>query len=182
MEENQNTGNKMNPMMIGVILVAVLAIAGVVAWQMLGSTGGTEEAMTGSLQESSDSMSNGTAMVGDEESMMEEEGMMEDESMAMDDDSMMEDVTVIEVEGGSYYFEPDVIRVKRGETVKVVLSAVDMMHDFVVEDLGVRTEVVTAGNSAEVEFTPTEAGEYEFYCSVGNHRQLGMVGTLIVEE
>ncbi len=30
-------------------------------------------------------------------------------------------------------------------------------------------------------FVPLEAGEYEFYCTIGSHRQLGMEGRLTVE-
>jgi uncharacterized cupredoxin-like copper-binding protein len=36
------------------------------------------------------------------------------------------------------------------------------------------------GESGEIEFTPTSAGQYEFYCTVAGHRELGMAGTLIV--
>lgn len=41
--------------------------------------------------------------------------------------------------------------------------------------------VLQAGETASLSFTPTEAGEYEFYCTVPGHREAGMVGTLTVE-
>ena len=34
----------------------------------------------------------------------------------------------------------------------------------------------------ELVFEATEAGEYEFYCSVPGHREAGMVGMIIIEE
>lgn len=37
-----------------------------------------------------------------------------------------------------------------------------------------------AGGSGTVEFTPSEPGEYEFFCSVTGHRDAGMKGTLVV--
>lgn len=40
---------------------------------------------------------------------------------------------------------------------------------------------VDPGETATVTFTPTEAGEYEFLCTVGGHADAGMVGTIIVE-
>lgn len=39
-----------------------------------------------------------------------------------------------------------------------------------------------AGQQAALTFTPTEAGQYEFYCSIEGHREAGMVGTLTIEE
>ena len=36
------------------------------------------------------------------------------------------------------------------------------------------------GMSASVMFTPTQIGEYEFYCTIPGHREAGMVGRLIV--
>src|SRR3990172_3771079 len=91
-------------------------------------------------------------------------------------------ITQISVEGGSFYYKPNVIDAKVGQNLKVVFSAKDLRHDFVIDELDVRTPVVTAGDTATVEFTPTEAGTFEFYCSVGNHRAQGMVGKLIVTQ
>lgn len=41
---------------------------------------------------------------------------------------------------------------------------------------------VMAGMDSTVEFTPTEAGDYEFYCTVPGHKEAGMRGTLVVRE
>jgi cytochrome c oxidase subunit 2 len=92
------------------------------------------------------------------------------------------DVKIVEVEGGMYYFDPNEIRVKKGEKVRIVFKSVDGMHDFVIDDLGVRTKIIKAGKTAEVEFVADRTGEYEYYCSVSNHRAMGMKGTLFVSE
>lgn len=84
------------------------------------------------------------------------------------------------IEGGMFYFEPNEIRVKKGETVKITFNNKGGLHDFVLEKFNVRTKVIKAGEAEVIEFTPNELGEFEFYCSVGNHRQQGMVGKLIV--
>lgn len=88
---------------------------------------------------------------------------------------------IINVEGGSYYFRPNEIRLKKGETVRIVFSNVSGKHNFVIDELNVKTPITQTGEKVEVEFTPDKVGEFEFYCSVANHRELGMVGTLIVE-
>src|SRR3990167_9256749 len=42
-------------------------------------------------------------------------------------------------------------------------------------------EFNNTGQSASVEFTADKAGGFEYYCSVGTHRAMGMVGAFIVE-
>lgn len=92
------------------------------------------------------------------------------------------EVQIVEVEGGSFYYKPNEIRVRKGQPVRIVLNSVDAMHDFVIDELDVKTEVIKSGESTEVELTPNEVGDFEFYCSVGQHRANGMIGKLIVEE
>ena len=41
---------------------------------------------------------------------------------------------------------------------------------------------INTGNKTSVTFVANKAGEFEFYCSVGNHRAQGMVGKLIVKD
>ena len=53
----------------------------------------------------------------------------------------------------------------------------DATHDLVIEDAGgnevAASEVIAPGGSGTVE-VDLEPGEYVFYCSVGNHRGMGM--------
>lgn len=95
--------------------------------------------------------------------------------------TMVDGVQVITIEAGSFYYKPNEFRVKKGEKVKVVLNSVSMMHDFVIDELDVKLPITKSGETGSIEFTPTEAGTFEFYCSVGQHRQMGQIGTLIVE-
>jgi len=121
--------------------------------------------------------SNSQPALNDNTEMTEQEKVVDDTQMEVDADTV-----VIEVSGANFSFNPSNIAVKKGQKVKVVFTANDMQHDFVIDELNVKSDIVTAGNTTEVEFTPTEAGEFEYYCSVGNHRAQGMVGTLTVTE
>jgi len=83
---------------------------------------------------------------------------------------------------------PD-ITVKVGDVVRVILvkDPADMMeHDFVIDEFGVQSDVLPAmgeeGDEVSVTFTATEAGEFEYYCSIIGHRDGGMYGNFIVEE
>ena len=92
-----------------------------------------------------------------------------------------EAVQIIEVEAGSFYYKPNEIRVKQGDKVKIVMNSVSMMHDFNIDELGVTLPIVKNGETGTVEFVADQKGSFEYYCSVGQHRAQGQVGTLIVE-
>lgn len=88
----------------------------------------------------------------------------------------------VNVEAGSFYYKPNEIRVKKGQTVKITMNSVSMMHDFVIDELNVKMPIVKNGETGTVEFVADTVGTFEYYCSVGQHRANGQVGKLIVEE
>lgn len=85
------------------------------------------------------------------------------------------------VEGKPFSFTPNEIRVKKGDIVKITFTNREGLHDYTIDELNVKTKQLAAGESETVEFTADQVGTFEFYCGVGNHRQQGMVGKLIVE-
>lgn len=167
-----NTSGK-NPMLLGVIAIVVLFVLAGGYLMINRNTSQPSSTQTGSQavgvattmspSNTEDAITGGGDMSKDaEETMGVEQG-------------------VIEIEGGSFYFKPNIIRVKVGQTVKVKLNSVGgMPHDFVIDELGVDTKEIT-NDSLEFEFTPDKVGNFEFYCSVGSHRKMGMKGTIIVE-
>jgi len=72
--------------------------------------------------------------------------------------------------------------VKKDVKVKLTLNAISLMHDFNIDELGIKVPVTKSGSSSTVEFTADKVGEFEFYCSIGQHRANGQVGKLIVTE
>lgn len=100
---------------------------------------------------------------------------------AVDDEAEQKISQTIEIEAGSFYYKPSEIKVKKGETIRLILNSKDMMHDFNIDELNLTIPVTKSGNTNTVTFTADTAGEFEFYCSVGSHRAQGQVGTLIVE-
>lgn len=91
-----------------------------------------------------------------------------------------ENTTNFKIEGGSFFFKPNELKVKLGQTVKIEFTNSSGMHDFVLDEFNVNTKVIGAGKTETFEFVADKLGEFEFYCSVGNHRQQGMVGKLVV--
>lgn len=100
-------------------------------------------------------------------------------------DKAIPDKTFV-LDGGNYYFEMDGVRapelrVKQGEIVQINLMSVDGFHDVVIDEFGAATERVQTGGETTVTFVADKKGTFEYYCSVGQHRQNGMFGNLIVE-
>lgn len=85
------------------------------------------------------------------------------------------------VEGSSFKFVPNIIKVKKGDTVTVTFKNVGGTHDFVIDEFDVKSNQIGDEEEEDVEFVADKIGTFEFYCSVGNHRQMGMAGKLVVE-
>jgi nitrite reductase (NO-forming) len=73
------------------------------------------------------------------------------------------------------------MRVKKGDTVKITFTNNNGTHDLLIDEFKVNTGRIPAGESKTVEFVADKTGTFEYYCSVGQHRKMGMKGNLIVE-
>ena len=79
-------------------------------------------------------------------------------------------------------WEPREIRLARGQPVTLVIRNVDVVsHGFYVPALNLLVSDIRAGDVREIQFTPQQAGEFPFYCSVwcGDYH-MDMRGKLIV--
>ncbi|OGZ45510.1 MAG: hypothetical protein A3C84_04325 [Candidatus Ryanbacteria bacterium RIFCSPHIGHO2_02_FULL_48_12] len=102
-----------------------------------------------------------------------------DAGATMEDAGQVKEFTV---SGGEFYYEPSALAVKKGDKVRIVFKNADGFHDFRIDELGVATKKINDGQTDTVEFTADKVGSFEYYCSVGKHRQMGMKGTLTVGE
>ncbi len=88
----------------------------------------------------------------------------------------------ITVSGSEFKYEPNTISAKVGQPITVVYKNVGQYpHDFVIDELGVQSPVIKSGETGSFSFTPTKAGSFSFYCSLPNHLERGMKGTIVVE-
>ena len=80
-----------------------------------------------------------------------------------------------------YDFSPSVIKVKRGDRVRLIITALDRQHGFKLEAFHVEKEL-PKGEAIIVEFQADQAGSFSFQCShfcgLGHQK---MKGQLIVE-
>lgn len=86
------------------------------------------------------------------------------------------------VEGDNFSFIPNVMNVKKGDRVKITFKNKEGFHDLKIDEFGVATPQIKAGEEATVEFVADKVGSFDYYCSVGSHRQMGMVGKLTITE
>lgn len=107
------------------------------------------------------------------------EELVADESTELADESA--EVVEFDLRASNYKYDLDEIRVNLGDRVKVNLINDRGEHDLVIDEFGVRSQILTGNQTEVIEFVADEAGIFEFYCSVGQHRAMGMVGNLIVE-
>jgi cytochrome c oxidase subunit II len=88
----------------------------------------------------------------------------------------------VKVEAHKFAYNPDSIVVKKGEKVRLLITATDVQHGFALPDL--KIDVKLPPNKEQVvEFTPDKAGEFPFHCSVYCGSGHGdMKGILLVKE
>jgi len=109
-----------------------------------------------------------------------------------------QEITIEVVE--PYRFDPEVFQLEAGQPVRVTLDNTQgaEAHDFAVRDMPVEDGGVEVENAEHqerfavyvlaeqgesqttVEFVPSEAGEYYFFCNIPGHTQAGMIGIVRV--
>ena len=120
-----------------------------------------------------------------------------------EDDSDVLDITLGVIEGREWGFDPPLILIPVGQRVRLTLvNDGRAEHDVEIaalvaehiEAVGEEHGRLNGGNHAEdvvathampgtessVLFTATEAGKFEFACTIPGHREAGMVGTIVV--
>jgi len=88
----------------------------------------------------------------------------------------------IQMTAKKYKFDPNVITVKKGEVVRLIITALDRKHGFKLQEFGIDQELLK-GAPTTIEFTADKVGTFEFKCSMfcgfGHGK---MKGKLVVEE
>ena len=164
----QTSGNSKMPLIIvGVIIV--LAIVGFAGMRLLNQN--TQPAPETTME----NMENHDSMTAETSPSAAPSGTVMDA-----EDSTAE--KVITMDAGSFYYSVKTIDVKKGQKVKIVMTAKDMMHDFNIDELDAHMPITQAGETNTIEFTADQVGTFEYYCGVGQHRTQGQVGKITVTE
>lgn len=98
-----------------------------------------------------------------------------------DDQNNIQPLKTFSIAGENFKFSLSEIRVKKGDRVRINFNSASGFHDWKVDEFKAATKQLNTGQSDSIEFTANTSGTFEYYCSVGQHRAMGMVGKLIVE-
>ncbi len=79
------------------------------------------------------------------------------------------------------FFSLPEMTVKKGDKVKIKITNTMGMHDLVIDEFNVASEL-PLNKEVVIEFTADKTGEFVYYCSKPGHRQNGQWGTLKVSE
>jgi plastocyanin len=90
----------------------------------------------------------------------------------------------VKVSATDFKFDPSDPRVAPGEVTFDVTNDGETLHNLEVEGPSGEAELpedLQPGDSGSLAVDLGEPGTYKFYCPVGNHEELGMVGEVTVE-
>ena len=85
------------------------------------------------------------------------------------------------ITASNYKFVPSSITVKKGDTVKITFKNSGGFHDFTLDQFNIKTANIPSGGETTVDFVADKTGTFPYYCSVANHRAMGMQGNLTVQ-
>ncbi len=165
----------MNKTILIVLIALLLLIGGYVLLQNGGEEDSSQEAPAPAVQSTPDTR-------GTQAQPPVSEGGVEEVSTADAPDAPVTSETKeFVVTGTNFEFSVKEMRVSKGDRVRIVFRNAGGVHDWTIDEFGAATQVIQAGQEEVIEFVADKTGVFEYYCSVGNHRQLGMRGKLIVE-
>jgi cytochrome c oxidase subunit 2 len=79
-----------------------------------------------------------------------------------------------------FAFNPPVLRVNRGDQVRLILQAADVTHGFYLDGYGLQTRI-EPGLPQQIEFVADQAGKFRYRCSVScGSLHPFMIGELVV--
>jgi len=84
------------------------------------------------------------------------------------------------VDASSFSFSPSTMTVNKGDTLKVTVKNMKGTHSLKIDEFNTSTRILNAGEEQTITFVADKTGTFQYYCSVGNHRAMGMVGTFTV--
>ena len=71
----------------------------------------------------------------------------------------------IEIIAKRFTYDPDLITLKKGQPVVLVMHSIDVAHGLKVEELNIKSDEIKKGKETQIQFTPNETGHYVGECA-----------------
>ena len=84
-------------------------------------------------------------------------------------------------DAGALKLDKTELTAKAGKVTITMDNPSDTPHNVVIDDSAAKPGETVGKGEKSVTTADLKAGEYKYYCAVGNHRGAGMEGTLTVE-
>lgn len=152
---------------LGVVLFSVVTLS---ACQQAATT----------TPESKDSM-DAPAMEG-QAPAPENAGMTQEATQVQEQSMGDESKQMVALTANNFSFSTKTITAKKGSTLTVEVMNTEGVHDFVIDELAVNSGKIPVGEKVMLTIPTDKPGTYEYYCSIGSHRAMGMIGTLTITE
>ena len=92
-----------------------------------------------------------------------------------------ENIAISADPGGALKFDKSELTAPAGKVTITMANPSDVPHNVVIDADGAKAGATVGNGQDSVATADLQAGEYKYYCAVGNHRAEGMEGTLTVE-
>ena len=103
-------------------------------------------------------------------------------AVAAESDRAAGEVMEFTMTAQKFSFDPATITVNEGDTVRLIVTSMDVSNGFAIPEFGFNSGTIEPGETKTVEFVASKKGTYTFFCSVfcgTGHKS--MKGTLIVK-
>ena len=95
--------------------------------------------------------------------------------------TVVSSIKTFTVVGKPFSFTPSQITVNKGDTVIIIFKNELGTHDWKIDEFNSATKILQSGQQETIQFVANKVGTFEYYCSIGTHRQQGMKGNLTVK-
>jgi heme/copper-type cytochrome/quinol oxidase subunit 2 len=95
-------------------------------------------------------------------------------------DNSVQNEKVFDLEAYNFFYSTTELTVNQGDKVTINLTSINGQHDITISEYNVQSTVTDINNKTQINFIADKVGEFEFYSSLANQKELGLVGKLIV--
>ena len=64
-----------------------------------------------------------------------------------------------------FTYDPDVVTLKKGKPVVLVLHSIDVTHGLKIAEFNINSEAIKKGKDSELQFTPQQTGHFVGQCA-----------------